>query len=167
MRDETQKKQLEQLIEQYAYAATGGMIAIPFPIIDLAAVFATWAKMVQAIGKQYQRELSLNDAKKLAWTFARTGISAGGAWFGSAAVAQTLLKLLPLGGRLGAYLLDATIAGAAMGSLTRSLAKAAQTHFEREAEQKEPEKTGADQILGQAISAGTAVVSIIQGIRGK
>ena len=167
MLDETQKKKMELLVDQYAYTATGGMIAIPFPVVDLAAVFATWAKMVQAIGKQYNRNLTLSDARKLAWTFARTALSAGGAWFGSAAVAQTLLKLIPLGGRVGAYLLDATIAGAAMGGLTRSLAKAAQEHFEREVEQKEPQKTGADQMLGQVISAGTAVVGIIQGIRGK
>jgi uncharacterized protein (DUF697 family) len=165
--DDLQKQQFDQLVEKYAYTATGGMIAIPFPVVDLAAVFTTWVKMVQDIGRQYGRELTTSDARKLAWTFARTALSAGGAWFGSAAVAQTLLKIFPVGGRLGAYLLDATVAGVAMGSLTRSLAKAAQEHFEAVAEQKEAKKHGYDQILGQVISAGSAVAEIVRGIKGR
>lgn len=161
------KEEMEKLINKYALAATGEMIAIPLPVLDLATVFATWAKMIQDIGKHYEKDISLSDAKGLAWTFARNALSAGGAWFGSAAIAQTILKVFPLGGRLGAYLLDATVAGAAMGRLTRQLAKSAQEYFELTPEQTEKKKKEFDRVLEQVLHAGAAVANIVKEIRGK
>lgn len=159
----------DELVDRYALVATGEIIAIPVPGADMAAVFVTWAKLVQEVAKLHGREVSMRDAKQLAWDFLRNALSAGGAWFGSAAVAQTILKAIPFGGTLTAYLLDATIAGAAVGKLTRSLANAANEHFARaalpEPEQKPKRRLSADELLGQIVSAGSSLASIIRGIK--
>src|SRR5262249_39724634 len=117
------------------------------------------------IGKQYGKDITFNDAKGLAWNFASNALSAGGAWFGSAAIAQTILKVFPFGGRVGAYLFDATVARAAMGRLTRQLPTAAQDYFELTPEEAEKKRKGVDRVLDRVVSTGAAIANIIKEIR--
>jgi uncharacterized protein (DUF697 family) len=157
---------LSALVRRYSLISTGEMIAIPVPVVDVAAVFLTWAKMVQDIGRLYNRELSLQDAKTLAWVFVRHALSAGGAWFGSAIIAQAILKAIPVGGTITAYLLDATIAGASIGRITRALAEEAKNHFEVVTDEEKTKKSRAfNDILTQVVSAGQSIAAIINGLR--
>jgi uncharacterized protein (DUF697 family) len=166
----SQKKPNEEavdaLVKRYSLIATGEMIAIPIPGVDVAAVFLTWAKMIQDIGRAYGKELSLSDAKSLAWSFLRHGLAAGGAWFGSAAVAQLFLKAIPLTGHVAAYLVDATIAAASISKITRAMAKSAQDHFEVVTDEPGKKKNRLwDDVLTQIVSAGTALAAIIRGLK--
>jgi uncharacterized protein (DUF697 family) len=156
---------VDALVRSYALLATGEIILIPLPGVDLAAVFLTWARMIQEIGRAYGKDISLEDARKLVWSFLRHGLSAGGAWFGSAALAQMILKAIP-GGRVAAYLLDATIAGASIGRITRELAQRTRQHFEAPAsEPSEKKKAVWDEAFGRVVAAGQSLAVIVRGIR--
>lgn len=165
------EKNLDAIVRRYSLLVTGEVIAIPVPGVDMAAVFLTWAKMVQEVGKLYGEEMSLSDARRFAWLFIRSALSAGGAWFGSAALAQSFLKAFPLGGKLAAYLIDATIAGSAIGKITSGLARAADEHFKEVArelagEEREKKKSPAfNEVLSQAISTGQSLALIVNGLK--
>ncbi len=161
----------EEIVQKYTLLTTGEVIAIPVPGLDLATVFATWGKMVQDIGRGYGFDPSLEDAKKLSWLFLRHMISAGGAWFASAPIAQSILKAIPIGGTLVAYLVDATIAAASMSQITKTLAGSAREYFAalptEEEPAKEKKKRSLSDAFSQVVSAGQSLASIVGGIRKK
>ena len=122
-------EKVQDLASKYAWVTAGEMVAIPVPGADLAAVFATWAKMVKEIGALYGYEVTLDDGKRLAGELIKGALLTSCAWFGSAALAGTLLKLVPGAGTVTAYFVDAVVAGAGAHKITAGVATAAALYF--------------------------------------
>jgi uncharacterized protein (DUF697 family) len=160
------EEELDALVRNYSLLASGEILVIVVPGADVAAVLLTWARMIQQIGRAYGREISREDARNLAWTFLTHGLSVGGAWFGSAMLAQMILKAIPVGGTVAAYLIDATVAAASIGRITRDLAETTCRYFE--ADMAEPAKKKIhmwDKTLGRVVSAAQSVAVIVGGLK--
>jgi uncharacterized protein (DUF697 family) len=126
--DNRADERTQELASRYAWITAAEMVAIPIPGLDLAAVFGTWVKMVQEIGAAYGHELTLDDAKRLA-EILKGALLTSCAWFGSGALAGTLLKLIPGAGTVTAYLVDAAVAGVGAHKMTAGVATAAGLYF--------------------------------------
>jgi hypothetical protein len=122
-------EKVQALASRYSWIAAGEIVAIPVPGVDLAAVFATWAKMVKDIGELYGYEVTLDDGKRLAGEILKGAMLTSCAWVGSGALAGTLLKLIPGAGTYAAYFVDAAVAGVGAHKMTAAVATAAGLYF--------------------------------------
>lgn len=122
-------EKVQDLATRYSWIAAGEIVAIPVPGLDLAAVFATWGKMVKDIGELYGYEVTLEDAKRLAGDLIKSAMLTSCAWVGSGALAATLLKLIPGAGTFTAYFVDAAVAGVGAHKMTAGVATAAGLYF--------------------------------------
>lgn len=122
-------EKVQELASRYAWIAAGEIVAIPVPGADLAAVFATWARMVKDIGGLYGYEVTLDDGKRLAGELLKGALLTSCAWVGSGALAGTLLKLIPGAGTFTAYFVDAAVAGVGAHKMTAAVAAAAALYF--------------------------------------
>ena len=122
-------EKVQLLAEKYSWFAAAEVIAIPVPGLDLAAVFASWAKMVKEIGALYGYEVSSEDAQRLSGELVKGAMLSGCAWVGSGALAGTLLKLIPGAGTVAAYLVDAMVTGAGVHKITTGVATTAALYF--------------------------------------
>ena len=121
--------QAAALIRKYSYGATGAMIAIPIPGLDMAATYAVWGKMIFEIAKVYGEPVTMTDAKALATELFNGVILTTVAWFASAKTASTILKFIPGVGTVAAYLIDATVCAFGAKKITTALGFAAATYF--------------------------------------
>jgi len=122
-------EKVQALATKYAWLSAAEMVAIPVPYADLAAVFLSWGKMVKEIGALYGHEVSLDDGKRLAGEILKGAMLTSCAWWGSGALAGTLLKLVPGAGTVTAYFVDAAVAGVGAHKITAGLAVAAGLYF--------------------------------------
>lgn len=122
-------EKVHALARRYAWLTAAEMVAIPLPGADLVAVFATWSEMVKEIGAAYGHEVTREDAERLAGEFLKGALLTGCAWVGSAAMAGSLMRLFPGVGTVGAYLVDAAVAGVGTHTVTSGVAVAAGLYF--------------------------------------
>lgn len=122
-------EKVQALASKYAWLSAAEIVAIPLPGLDLAAVFASWGKMVKEIGELYGHEVSLDDGKRLAGELIKSAMLTSCAWYGSGALAGTLLKLIPGAGTFTAYFIDAAVAGVGAHKMTAAVAAAAGLYF--------------------------------------
>jgi uncharacterized protein (DUF697 family) len=122
-------EKVQQIANRYSWLSAAEVVAIPLPGLDLAAVFASWGSMVKDIGKVYGYDVDIEDAKRLSGDILKGALLSGCAWVGSAALAGTLLKLIPGAGTVAAYMVDAFVAGASVHKITAGVAVAAALYF--------------------------------------
>ena len=118
-----------RIIRNHAYGAMGAMIIVPFPGLDMVATYAVWGKMIREIAHSYGEELSIKDAQALASHLFESVVKTTIAWFGSAQLAASALKFVPLAGTAAAYLIDATIAAYGARKITAALGYTAAVYF--------------------------------------
>ena len=119
----------KELIDSYTWGAAGTMFAIPIPGADMAATYAVWAKMISAIAKAYNYEVSAEDAKRLASDLFKGVVMTSLVWFGSAKLATGVLKLIPGAGTVTAYAVDAAIAAFGAKKITAGVGLAAAAYY--------------------------------------
>jgi len=122
-------EKVQALATKYSWLSAAEIVAIPVPGLDLAAVFGTWAKMVKEIGELYGHEVTSDDAKRLSGELLKGALLTSCAWWGSGALAGTLLKLIPGAGTFTAYFVDAAVAGVGAHRMTAGVAAAAGLYF--------------------------------------
>ena len=121
--------QVERIVARYTWAAAGAMFAIPVPGADLLATFGVWGAMIREIARAYGEDISLQDGARLASELFRGVVLTLFAWFGSAQIAASALKVLPGAGTLTAYAVDAAIAAFGAKRITRAIGTAAALYY--------------------------------------
>jgi uncharacterized protein (DUF697 family) len=121
--------QVQRIVERYTWAAAGGMFAVPVPGADILATFGVWGAMIREIARAYGEEISLQDGARLASELFRGVVLTLFAWFGSAQIAASALKLVPGAGTLTAYAVDAAIAAVGAKRITRAVGTAAALYY--------------------------------------
>jgi len=116
-------------IRRSAWIATGTMVAVPIPGVDLAATFAVWGAMIRKVAFCYGETVSRKDAQRLASELIRGVMLTLFAWYGSAKTATTVLKFFPGAGTITAYLVDAGIAAFGARKITAALGVAAAAYY--------------------------------------
>ena len=83
------QQQADAIVDRYQWIGAGVLAATPLPIVDMLATAAVNAQMVVELGRVYGVEVSIEDAKQLALSLAKTmaGLS----------VAKGAMKMLALG----------------------------------------------------------------------
>ncbi len=118
-----------KIIRQYSNLATGAMIAIPVPGVDIAATTAVWARMIREIALAEGEVITLGDARALAADLFKSVVLVSVAWFASAKTASFVLKFIPGAGTLAGYLVDATVAALGARKITAALGFAAVAYY--------------------------------------
>jgi len=121
--------QVERIVARYTWVAAGTMFAVPVPGADLLATFGVWGAMIREIARAYGEDISLEDGARLASELFRGVVLTLFAWFGSAQLAASALKLVPGAGTLTAYVIDAAIAAFGAKRVTRALGTAAALYY--------------------------------------
>ncbi|MBD1841868.1 DUF697 domain-containing protein [Cyanobacteria bacterium FACHB-63] len=75
--DEQRRRQAEKLVDRYQWIGAGVIAATPIPIIDLLATAAVNAQMVVEIGRIYGCEITINHAREMAISLAKTLVGLG------------------------------------------------------------------------------------------
>jgi uncharacterized protein (DUF697 family) len=120
---------VEVIVGRYTWAAAGAMFAVPVPGADILATFAVWGAMIREIARAYGEEISLEDGARLASELFRGVVLTLFAWFGSAQIAASALKVVPGAGTLTAYAVDAAIAAVGAKRITRAVGTAAALYY--------------------------------------
>jgi uncharacterized protein (DUF697 family) len=155
-------KEAIETIWRYSYGATGVMILVPIPGVDMAATYAVWAKMISRIAKIYGYDVSFADAKALAADLFKGVVLTTVAWFASAKTASTILKFIPGAGTLVAYTIDATIAAFGAKRITTLLGFAAAAYYK--AGRKQPEQSVVDKAF-RGIGDRKKVLELLKHLR--
>lgn len=108
------QRQADAIIDRYQWIGAGVLAATPLPVVDMLATAAINAQMVVELGRVYGIEVSIEDARALALSLAKTMTSLG--------VVKGTLKLLSLG-------LQANLATAVVGKLLQGASAAYLTHI--------------------------------------
>jgi uncharacterized protein (DUF697 family) len=120
---------VKRIVERYTWTAAVAMFVVPLPGADLLATFAVWGAMIREIALAYGEEISIQDAVRLASELFRGVVLTLFAWFGSAQIAASALKLLPGAGTVSAYAVDAAIAAFGAKRVTRAVGTAAALYY--------------------------------------
>ncbi|MEO0540949.1 MAG: GTP-binding protein, partial [Cyanobacteria bacterium P01_A01_bin.105] len=100
------QQQADAVIDRYQWIGAGVLAATPLPVVDLLATAAINTQMVVELGKVYGVDVSIEDARTLATSLAKTMASLG--------MVKGALKLLTLG-------LQANLATAVAGKLIQGV----------------------------------------------
>ncbi|MEM8805900.1 MAG: GTP-binding protein [Cyanobacteria bacterium P01_G01_bin.38] len=103
------QRQADVIIDRYQWIGAGVLAATPLPVVDMLATAAVNTQMVVELGKVYGVEVSIEDARALSISLAKTMTSLG--------LVKGALKLLSVG-------LQATIATAIAGKLLQGASAA-------------------------------------------
>lgn len=122
--NEQRQQQAEAIIDRYQWIGAGVLAATPLPVIDMLAAAAINAQMVIEIGRVYGVDVSLDEAKALAVSLAKTmaGLS----------VAKGAMKMLAVGlqANLATAVASKLVQGASAAYLTRIAGKSFITYFQ-------------------------------------
>lgn len=118
------QQQADEIIDRYQWIGAGILAATPLPVIDMLATAAVNAQMVIELGRLYGIEVSIEEAKQLAVSLARTmtGLS----------LAKGAMKMLSLGLQMNIATAVASklVQGASAAYLTRVAGKSFVTYFQ-------------------------------------
>ncbi|MEO1791708.1 MAG: GTP-binding protein [Cyanobacteria bacterium J06629_19] len=118
------QQQAETIIDRYQWVGAGVLAATPLPVVDMLATAAVNAQMVIELGRVYGVEVSIEEAKALAVSLAKTmaGLS----------VAKGAMKMLAVGLQvnLATAVASKLVQGASAAYLTRIAGKSFITYFQ-------------------------------------
>ena len=118
------QQQAEAIIDRYQWVGAGVLAATPLPVVDMLATAAVNAQMVIELGRVYGVEVSIEEAKALAVSLAKTmaGLS----------IAKGAMKMLAVGlqANLATAVASKLVQGASAAYLTRIAGKSFVTYFQ-------------------------------------
>jgi uncharacterized protein len=117
------QRQADNIIDRYQWISAGVLAATPLPGLDLLATAAINAQMVVELGKVYGINVSIEDAKTLAWSLAKTLTGLG--------IVKGAIKLLSLGLKLNiaTAIANKALQGVSAAYLTRIAGKSFIDYF--------------------------------------
>ena len=86
---EQRQQQAEKIVDRYQWIGAGVLAATPLPVVDMLATAAVNAQMVVELGRVYGVEVSIEEAKTLAVSLAKT--------MAALSLAKGAMKLLAVG----------------------------------------------------------------------
>ncbi len=118
------QQQADAVVDRYQWIGAGVLAATPLPVVDMLATAAINTQMVVELGKVYGIEVSIEDARALAASLAKTMASLG--------IVKGALKLLTLGlqTNLATAVAGKLIQGVSAAYLTRIAGKSFITYFQ-------------------------------------
>ncbi|MBW4443190.1 MAG: GTP-binding protein [Plectolyngbya sp. WJT66-NPBG17] len=121
--DEQRRRQAEKLVDRYQWIGAGVIAATPIPVVDLLATTAVNAQMVVEIGRIYGCEITVDHAKEMAISLAKTLVGLG-IVRGAIEVVTTALQFSVAG-----FLAGRAIQGVSAAYLTRIAGKSFIEYF--------------------------------------
>ncbi|MGF1512317.1 MAG: YcjF family protein [Elainellaceae cyanobacterium] len=118
--------QADAIIERYQWISGGVVAVMPLPMVDLLAAAAVNAQMVIELGRVYGCEVSIQEAKALALSLAKT-LGAVGIVKGATELLTVTLRLNP-----GTILIGQGVQGVTAAYLTRIAGKSFAEYFRRQ-----------------------------------
>ncbi|MEL6603594.1 MAG: GTP-binding protein [Cyanobacteria bacterium J06614_10] len=118
------QQQAEAIIDRYQWIGAGVLAATPLPVVDMLAAVAVNAQMVVELGQVYGVTVSIEDAKALALSLAKTmaGLS----------IAKGAMKMLALGlqANVATAVASKLLQGVSAAYLTRIAGKSFMAYFQ-------------------------------------
>ncbi|MGB3615297.1 MAG: GTP-binding protein [Elainellaceae cyanobacterium] len=120
------QSQADAVIERYQWISGGVVAVMPLPVVDLLAAAAVNAQMVIELSRVYGCEVSLEEAKALAISLAKT--------LGGVGIVKGAVELLTITLRLnpGTILIGQGVQGVTAAYLTRIAGKSFAEYFRRQ-----------------------------------
>ena len=118
--------QADAVIERYQWISGGVVAMMPLPVVDLLAAAAVNAQMVIELGRVYGCEVSLEEAKALALSLAKT-LGGVGIVKGAVELLSVTLRLNP-----GTVLIGQGVQGVTAAYLTRIAGKSFAEYFRQQ-----------------------------------
>ncbi|WP_323367709.1 YcjF family protein [Leptothoe sp. PORK10 BA2] len=156
------QQKADAIIDRYQWIGAGVLAATPLPVIDMLATAAVNTQMVVELGQVYGIAVSIEDARTLAISLAKT--------MGSLGLVKGALKLLTVGlqANLATAVAGKLLQGVSAAYLTRIAGKSFVDYFENQQEwgdggiqavvEKHYQLNRRDQILQQFIQQALASV---------
>lgn len=156
------QQQAEAIIDRYQWIGAGVLAATPLPVVDMLATAAVNTQMVVELGQVYGISVSIEDARTLAVSLAKT--------MGSLGLVKGALKLLTVGlqANLATAIAGKLLQGVSAAYLTRIAGKSFVDYFENQQDwgddgmqavlEKHYQLNRRDQIVQQFIQQAIAVV---------
>ncbi len=120
------QKQADAIIDRYQWVGAGVLAATPLPVVDMLATAAINTQMVMELGNVYGIAVSIEDARTLAISLAKT--------MGSLGLVKGALKLLTIGlqTNLATAVAGKLLQGISAAYLTRIAGKSFVDYFENQ-----------------------------------
>ncbi|MEM1250796.1 MAG: DUF697 domain-containing protein [Cyanobacteria bacterium P01_H01_bin.21] len=120
------QQQADAIIDRYQWIGAGVLAATPLPVVDMLATAAVNTQMVVELGQVYGIPVSIEDARKLALSLAKT--------MGSLGLVKGALKLLTVGlqANLATAVAGKLLQGVSAAYLTRIAGKSFVDYFENQ-----------------------------------
>lgn len=120
------QQQADRVVDRYQWIGAGVLAATPLPVVDMLATAAVNTQMVIDLGKVYGVEVSIEDARELAGSLAKTMASLG--------IIKGALRLLSIGlqASVAAAVAGKLIQGVSAAYLTRIAGKSFMEYFENQ-----------------------------------
>ncbi|MGC1310270.1 MAG: GTP-binding protein [Phormidesmis sp.] len=118
------QQQADAIVDRYQWIGAGVLAATPLPVVDMLATAAVNAQMVVELGRVYGIEVSIEEAKALALSLAKT--------MAALSVAKGAMKMLAVGLQVNVATAVASklLQGASAAYLTRIAGKSFITYFQ-------------------------------------
>lgn len=118
------QQQADSVVDRYQWIGAGVLAATPLPIIDMLATAAVNAQMVIELGRIYGIEVSIEEAKALAVSLAKT--------MAALSLAKGTMRLLAVGlqANLATAVASKLLQGASAAYLTRIAGKSFMAYFQ-------------------------------------
>ncbi|MEM9088343.1 MAG: GTP-binding protein [Cyanobacteria bacterium P01_F01_bin.53] len=120
------RQQADAIVERYQWIGAGILAATPLPVVDMLATAAVNAQMVVELGHVYGVDVSIEEAKALAVSLAKT--------MAALSLAKGTMKLLAVGLQVNVATAVASklLQGVSAAYLTRIAGKSFMTYFQRD-----------------------------------
>lgn len=120
------QQQAEAIVDRYQWIGAGVLAATPLPVVDMLATAAINTQMVVELGQVYGVAVSIEDARTLAISLAKT--------MGSLGLVKGVLKLLTIGlqANLATAIAGKLLQGVSAAYLTRIAGKSFMDYFENQ-----------------------------------
>ncbi|MGB3297399.1 MAG: GTP-binding protein [Phormidesmis sp.] len=118
------QQRAEAIVDRYQWIGAGVLAATPLPVVDMLATAAVNAQMVIELGRVYGVEVSIEEAKALAFSLAKT--------MAALSLAKGTMRLLAVGlqANLATAVASKLLQGASAAYLTRIAGKSFVTYFQ-------------------------------------
>ncbi len=118
------QQQAEAIIDRYQWIGAGVLAATPLPVVDMLAAAAVNAQMVVELGRVYGVEVSIEEAKALAVSLAKT--------MAALSLAKGVMKMLAVGlqANVATAVASKLVQGASAAYLTRIAGKSFVVYFQ-------------------------------------
>ena len=118
------QQQADAIIDRYQWIGAGVLAATPLPVVDMLATAAVNAQMIVELGRVYGVEVSIEEAKTLAVSLAKT--------MAALSLAKGVMKMLAVGlqANIATAVASKLVQGASAAYLTRIAGKSFVVYFQ-------------------------------------